>query len=452
MAPPTDLSHPSSSAYQFGNSLRIIFTDKCEPVSIKDIDRRIRERQLEWGMTRVELAEHLEVGKTAISMWVRGLKTPSFENLLKISAWLAEGLPEDAPGKWDTVEMVWRMRERRLECGWSQCELAEYLHITPNAVYKLETCQSQALLTTRKLIVAWLAEDLPEGAPGKWDPTDPTWRLHIGRRIRNRRLEWGWSQRELAKYLEIAVSTVVRWERGILAPSHETITQVAAWLAEDLPEDAPGRWDAAEMARRVRERRLEWGWSQRQLAKHLGVDPSTIHKLEVCRYMASLPIRRLIAAWLAEDLPEDAPGTWDAAENALRVKERRLEWGMTQIELAEYLDLGSATINALERCRVKITFPIRKRIVAWLVEDLPANAPGKWDAAEMSQRMRKCRMERKMTLPELAKRLCCSVSTVHSLLWGRSLASPKMRKKIVAWLAEETPGQELARPTGESVP
>jgi putative transcriptional regulator len=50
------------------------------------------------------------------------------------------------------------------------------------------------------------------------------------------------------------------------------------------------------MTNRVRELRLEQGWSQGELAAHLGVSRQTVNAIETGKYDASLPLAFRIAA------------------------------------------------------------------------------------------------------------------------------------------------------------
>jgi len=110
----------------------------------------------------------------------------------------------------------------------------------------------------------------------------------LGDHIRRRRLELGLEQRELARQLGADEMTVCNWEKGRTFPSIRFLPRIVRFLGY-----VPFRLDSLSVGERLRLTRMLLGLSQRELARKLGVDPSTVRKWEAGK---SAPARHHVAS------------------------------------------------------------------------------------------------------------------------------------------------------------
>ena len=59
------------------------------------------------------------------------------------------------------------------------------------------------------------------------------------RNLRQRREERGWTQLDLAVRLGVSLSTITKWERGVVVPSEANLYRLMLLLATTSPNDAP---------------------------------------------------------------------------------------------------------------------------------------------------------------------------------------------------------------------
>jgi len=97
----------------------------------------------------------------------------------------------------------------------------------------------------------------------------------LGDHIRRRRLELGLEQRELARQLGADDMTVCNWEKGRTFPSIRFLPRIVRFLGY-----VPFRLDSLSVGERLRLTRMLRGLSQRELARRLSVDPSTVRRWE----------------------------------------------------------------------------------------------------------------------------------------------------------------------------
>ena len=107
--------------------------------------------------------------------------------------------------------------------------------------------------------------------------------------MKKRRLELGLLQREVAKELRIPVASYFNWEKGYTEPMIRFLPKLINWLGYDpFPEPTT----AGEEIMALRRRR---GISRKRLAKEIGVDESTLEKIEKSSTVLQPYIVRLIA-------------------------------------------------------------------------------------------------------------------------------------------------------------
>ena len=97
----------------------------------------------------------------------------------------------------------------------------------------------------------------------------------MGDHVKKRRLELGLYQAQVAKMLRVDESTVTNWEKHRTQPTLRALPKTVAYLGYD-PMPA-GTTRLGEMLLRYRKSR---GVTQKELAKQIGIDPTTLSRLE----------------------------------------------------------------------------------------------------------------------------------------------------------------------------
>jgi transcriptional regulator with XRE-family HTH domain len=95
----------------------------------------------------------------------------------------------------------------------------------------------------------------------------------LGDHLRKRRLDLGLRQGDVAAQLAVNISTVTNWEKNYTAPPLSLIPRVNAFLGYDPVEED---FDSLSLGERVVRARQRLGMTQKDLARRLGVDPSTL--------------------------------------------------------------------------------------------------------------------------------------------------------------------------------
>src|SRR5262249_48095713 len=96
----------------------------------------------------------------------------------------------------------------------------------------------------------------------------------LGNRIRKRRLDLSLLQKEVAIRIGVDTETVYRWERNRASPSISQFPRIIRFLGYD-PLRVPGT-----LPTQLRNARQRLGLSQAAMARHLGIDPTTLRKWE----------------------------------------------------------------------------------------------------------------------------------------------------------------------------
>jgi transcriptional regulator with XRE-family HTH domain len=110
-------------------------------------------------------------------------------------------------------------------------------------------------------------------------PLDPAYPSHLktlGDHLRKRRLDLGLFQSEVADTLGVTESTISSWETGRTSTQLRFIPRIIIFLGydplDDLPHDTLGE--------RIVATRQRLGMTQKELARALGVDPTTVGRWE----------------------------------------------------------------------------------------------------------------------------------------------------------------------------
>ena len=103
-------------------------------------------------------------------------------------------------------------------------------------------------------------------------PREP---VTIGDHIRKRRLDLKMTQKQLAEELGVSEGTVWNWERNRTEPLTRHLPSIALFLGY-----SPLEASVQSLEERLRDYRRKTGLSQKKLAEAIGIDPSTLSRLE----------------------------------------------------------------------------------------------------------------------------------------------------------------------------
>ena len=107
-------------------------------------------------------------------------------------------------------------------------------------------------------------------------PAYPQQLKTIGDHIRQRRLDLGLLQREVAEKLGVDKDSVYYWEKNRYSPSLQVIPRTIKFLGY-LPYDTSSQ----SLGGRIRFARCAIGLNQEGLARRFGVDPGTLRRWEL---------------------------------------------------------------------------------------------------------------------------------------------------------------------------
>ena len=95
--------------------------------------------------------------------------------------------------------------------------------------------------------------------------------IPLGDHLRQRRLDLGLLQRDVAEKLQVNQMTVCHWETNRTSPQLRFIPSIVAFLGY-----SPYHPQSDSLGKRICTRRQVLGISQKKLAVLLGIDPSTL--------------------------------------------------------------------------------------------------------------------------------------------------------------------------------
>jgi transcriptional regulator with XRE-family HTH domain len=114
----------------------------------------------------------------------------------------------------------------------------------------------------------------------------------LGDHLRKKQLELKMLQKELADRFGTTVCTVRNWEKNRSNPSLPFIPKVIKFLGY-VPYDTSNQ----DFGKKIATSRRLLGLSQKDLARLIGVDPSTIRSWEKGKHKPSKPLMRILAAF-----------------------------------------------------------------------------------------------------------------------------------------------------------
>jgi transcriptional regulator with XRE-family HTH domain len=117
----------------------------------------------------------------------------------------------------------------------------------------------------------------------------------LGQHIKKRRHALGLSQSQAALRLGVSAATILNWERGKRVPLPRMLGSVIPFLGYDpFPEPAT-------LSERLLRERQKRGWSIREAARDLGIDPGTWGDWERGELILFLSHRTKVATLLRLD-------------------------------------------------------------------------------------------------------------------------------------------------------
>ena len=121
----------------------------------------------------------------------------------------------------------------------------------------------------------------------------------MGDHLRKRRLDLGLLQKEVAKKIGVNKSTITNWELNHNYPELRYIPAIIDFLGY-WPYDTP----ADNLGQQIIAKRTMLGLSQKELARNLGVDPSTLGRWEQDKGQPLLKHRERLMSFLSSQISE----------------------------------------------------------------------------------------------------------------------------------------------------
>jgi len=153
--------------------------------------------------------------------------------------------------------------KRRLDLGLNQKQAARVLGCHATSVANWESRRREPEIWQLPRLIKFLGYDPRPKAED------------IGGWLRRHRTAQGLSCESAAHQIGIDAGTLARWEKGQRQPEGKYLMKVYAFLGED-PRPVP-----TTIAERITRQREALGLSQRELARRIGVYPSTIERWEL---------------------------------------------------------------------------------------------------------------------------------------------------------------------------
>ena len=99
--------------------------------------------------------------------------------------------------------------------------------------------------------------------------------LTTGDHIRARRLDLKLLQKDVARLVGVDETTVYNWERGYTGPPLRYVPKILEFLGYNPASDEP-----ISLGGKLLKYRRDRGLTQKQLARQIGIDPTTLSRLE----------------------------------------------------------------------------------------------------------------------------------------------------------------------------
>jgi transcriptional regulator with XRE-family HTH domain len=117
--------------------------------------------------------------------------------------------------------------------------------------------------------------------------------VSLGDHLRKRRLDLGLFQKDVAVTIGVDTCTVTNWERGNSKPELRLIPKIAEFLRYEPPHAQP-----ETLGERIKHYRYVKGVTQKERARQIGIDPTTLSRMERDRGRSSPSVLRRVMAFL----------------------------------------------------------------------------------------------------------------------------------------------------------
>lgn len=115
----------------------------------------------------------------------------------------------------------------------------------------------------------------------------------VGEHIKRERLKRRLLQKDLSPLFNVDTFTILNWETGATKPQIKDVPALISFLGYDPEPPSP-----VTVAEQIWAKRRERGWSQRQAASYMGVDPCTWSSWEQGGTIKRPEHRKLVADFL----------------------------------------------------------------------------------------------------------------------------------------------------------
>lgn len=133
----------------------------------------------------------------------------------------------------------------------------------------------------------------------------------VGQHIKRERLKRGMLQKEVAVLFKVDAFTILNWETGFTKPQIKDVPVLIAFLGYDPEPQSP-----LTIADHLWATRRRLGWSQKQTASYLAIDPSTLCSWELGGTIMKPEHRTLVATFTGlspEHVYTSMKTQWNAA-------------------------------------------------------------------------------------------------------------------------------------------
>lgn len=186
------------------------------------IGAELLQLRLKAGFTQQEVANCIGANVASICRWENGERRPKHDKLEKLSALYhcTVGGVDAIPGR--KLTFGEKLREHRVNAGYSLEQVAKQLHVTTTMVCRWETDAVVPKPDKLKKLA-----DLYQCSVAGMEPTDSE-NTPQGEKLKEFRLRANLSQVQAAEILNCKQKDLSRWENNVIAPKIENLKKIAA--------------------------------------------------------------------------------------------------------------------------------------------------------------------------------------------------------------------------------
>lgn len=174
----------------------------------------------------------------------------------------------------------------------------------------------------------------------------------IGDKIAEQRKKLGLNQEELAKALDISQKSISKYERGDRRPSYEVLLAMASLFNVSVDYLLGMAEPEASTTNRLKSLRKAKGMKQSELGELLNVQDAAISKYESGKIPLTgdtlLKLSEIFNVSVDYLLGLSKPESSVTREFGFRLRELRASEGITQLQMAEILDISKSNISKYE--------------------------------------------------------------------------------------------------------